>query len=335
MKNILKISSVFVGTVIGAGFATGAELVQYYVRFGRVSLWALIASCVLFGVLCAVVLCKIYWAGAVNFESYFKEFDRPLLIKIFGYIITIFMFACFCIMLAASGAAFKEQLGLPYWSGVAVLCVICSAAFIAGAKGLVAINTVITPVMLTGIVFLGIYVFFNSHVPVFATEKFIDNIAFSSLVYISYNSLALIVVMTAVHEYVDSRKTALCAAALGGGVLCVGAVILWLILFNFNVTTSEIPILSILKSVGGIGRTVYFPVLYIAIITTALANGFGVAQSFGVNIKVTGVLISIAGALVSYAGFSTLIVTAYGFFGWIGIPVIFITLFDGVKYLKY
>jgi uncharacterized membrane protein YkvI len=217
--------------------------------------------------------------------------------------------------------------------GVVLLSVICTAAFFGGAKGLVAVNTAITPVMVVGILFLGGYAFLSS-VPVFSYQNIVENAVVSSFLYVSYNSLALIMVMTALRKYIDSRRTGILAAALGSGTLCAVAAVLWLLLRRFDAPNAEMPVLSILGGIGQTGSIIYFFVLYIAIVTTAVANGFGVMQSLGVNARHFGILLCAAGACVSFAGFSTLVMKGYAFFGYIGMPVAAITLVDGMKYMK-
>ncbi len=44
LKNILSISLSFVGLLVGAGFATGQEVVQYFTSFGLPGVWGIIVA---------------------------------------------------------------------------------------------------------------------------------------------------------------------------------------------------------------------------------------------------------------------------------------------------
>ena len=51
MKRILKIGSAFIGVIIGAGFASGQEVLQYFTSFGHFGTLAAIIATALFAYL--------------------------------------------------------------------------------------------------------------------------------------------------------------------------------------------------------------------------------------------------------------------------------------------
>ena len=53
LKNTFKIALSFVGLLVGAGFATGQEVIQYFGSFGPSALW----GAVLAGVLMTILAC--------------------------------------------------------------------------------------------------------------------------------------------------------------------------------------------------------------------------------------------------------------------------------------
>ena len=48
MKEIFKCAMIIVGTLIGAGFASGQEIATFFNRFLDYGMWGLILACVLF-----------------------------------------------------------------------------------------------------------------------------------------------------------------------------------------------------------------------------------------------------------------------------------------------
>ena len=51
MKNILKMGSAFIGIIVGAGFASGQEILQYFTSFGLLGIVGAIVSTALFAYL--------------------------------------------------------------------------------------------------------------------------------------------------------------------------------------------------------------------------------------------------------------------------------------------
>ena len=49
MKNVFKISFVIIGTMIGAGFASGQEINLFFNRYGNIGILGMILSCFLTG----------------------------------------------------------------------------------------------------------------------------------------------------------------------------------------------------------------------------------------------------------------------------------------------
>ena len=51
MKKILKMGSAFIGIIVGAGFASGQEILQYFTSFGYMGMAAAVISTALFAYL--------------------------------------------------------------------------------------------------------------------------------------------------------------------------------------------------------------------------------------------------------------------------------------------
>ena len=51
MRKILKMGSAFIGIIVGAGFASGQEILQYFTSFGMLGIAGAIVSTALFAYL--------------------------------------------------------------------------------------------------------------------------------------------------------------------------------------------------------------------------------------------------------------------------------------------
>jgi len=339
MANWLKVSLVFIGTVIGAGFASGQEIMQFFIIYGEKSIWGIVISGVLFGLIAMAVLCKINVTGASSMEEYFGDVINSWGLWVFDLVITMFMLSSFCIMVAGSGAVFQEQLLLPLWLGIVAMCIICIFVFWRGIDGIVELNALLTPIMIAGIIVLGAYIYAtNGTLPMFSIGGLYNNWLFSSIIYVSYNTLTLVVVMTALNKLIDSKTTAIISSVFGGGVLCFMAAILWWILYNVDTGGAELPMLYAAGAISSVAKGMYLPILYIAMVTTAVANGFGVIKSikarFGIREKLTSVIICMIALVVSFAGFGWLVGSLYTLFGFVGLGAMVLIIIDGIEYMK-
>ena len=59
MKNIFKVVFVIIGTLIGAGFASGQEMYLFFFSYGMKGLIGIVVSCTLMGLIIYKALCLI------------------------------------------------------------------------------------------------------------------------------------------------------------------------------------------------------------------------------------------------------------------------------------
>lgn len=319
---------IYAGTVIGAGFASGQELSQYFLKYGKEGVFGILLSIVLFTFLAAIVLCKISVVKAENVAQYF---GNGFISKVYLLLSAAFMFITFCTMVTATGEMFEEHLGLPDIAGMAVMWLLCIIALKKGEKGTVAVNKFMTPLIIVITLGVFVYTFFTDTRHTFATEKLIYNYATSAFVYVSYNTLGIIAVFTSVSNLVKNKTTAVFAAITGGFFLLVTSLCLWYILYTADFGSAKIPVLSSLE--GGC-RALYMPVLFCAMATTAVSCGFAVIRSAGVNENIIIIGLIVSSYIVSRMGFERLVADVYAFFGYLGFLVGAYTIIDGIKFLN-
>lgn len=115
-KNWIKIASIYIGTVIGAGFASGKEIIEFFGVYGIKGIVGIIISGVLFSILGSLLLMKIYRNKIEDFnELATKVFGRR-----FGFIVDTLigfsLYTGFSVMISGSGAIFLEELGISFRS---------------------------------------------------------------------------------------------------------------------------------------------------------------------------------------------------------------------------
>ena len=108
MREAVVIAGVYIATVIGAGFASGSELVSYFVKYGRISILGVLLCGVCFGLLATIIVKRVKTAGVDDFQGYLKLILPRPLVGVVDRLIVLFMLVVFVAMSAGAGEAFQR-----------------------------------------------------------------------------------------------------------------------------------------------------------------------------------------------------------------------------------
>lgn len=343
-KNIVKVACIYATSIIGAGFASGQEIMQFFSTYRSGGFYGVLLAGFLFAVVGGFVLDKICTERIRNFE----EFLFPAFGWWAGWIIeaavTVFMLCMFCIMLAGSGHVITDRLGIPFNYSTLIMGAVCMVFILTKIKGIVTLSTVTTPILVIGIILAGTYIIiFNSAETAGITgylRHVTGNWFVSSLLYVSYNCIPAIVIMCSLLPYLKTRRTGIAGGILGGLMLCVTAFVINISIFLFypEALASELPILSILKSSSESAGSLYAVILWLAMFVSAVTSGFcfteRVASLIRFDRRIVTLLLCAAAVPLSTLGFSRLISAVYPAFGYLGLFIIIAVLLQGVVKLR-
>ncbi|MGN1059827.1 MAG: hypothetical protein ACI4QW_05280 [Clostridia bacterium] len=330
---MLKIAAIYLGTVLGAGFASGQELLLFFVRFSRRGLLGCLLAGGLFCVLGAFILSKAYGLA--------EKTPRRYLEAIFGKSVTAFLsasmelFLCvsFCVMLSGAGAFFTERFSLPSYVGILVMDLLCLLVFLFDLNGLSAVNLLLTPIMLIGTVYVCLYALFSGSAMAWLPHisrqgRFLPY----ALFYVGYNLLTATAVLVPSSALAPDRRTAAAGGVLGGAALTLMAFLCCLALYGSEtVWLSPLPMLLLSKEAGQLAYYAYSAVLYMAMLTTAVSTGFSVMQrlhSLGMAKRGAALAVCLTALPLSLIEFSALVRSCYVFFGILGVLLIGGILWD-------
>ena len=181
MKNVVNVTMVLTGTFIGAGFASGREIWQYFGIFGDFGIFGIALSCLLLSFFTYCTACNIKDLGE---EDYVKQLCY---FKWVNWLLNGYMLLVFGTMITAFGECLNQTFGFPKFFGVVLMDLVTMVILYFGTEGLVRLSAVITPLIVLGIVFAYLS---NNIMEVFSYNNFVT----SSVVYTSYN-----------HRYPSSR----------------------------------------------------------------------------------------------------------------------------------
>ncbi len=312
MKDGLKCGFVYAGAVIGAGFASGKELWQFFGRFGSAGIAGLLFSFLLY-----------FFLGLTVFEIVSKKVEKTScspIDRIINSLNLVFMFALLVSMTAAAGSLSSLILGLSPVFGSFIFTLIIYICSLGGKTVFVGINSALTPVMTAYGVFLGLYICPPGvHLPKIYFHAVPESL-FSALIYVSYNILTLYAIMLPIKNKLKTPVSRFTAALTGSLIMFILGVCLFppIVIYCNISEKSLLPLLSVIK---GLRLDILFALctllLFSTVFTTAIGNFFGLAESPSVRIPKNLILLS--AFFFSLIGFSNIISTIYPIFGILGL----------------
>lgn len=292
---------------------------------------------ILFSIIGAFVLQIVYKYRIKDYEEFIKPIFGWKLSKIFEFIITIFLFIGFCVMLAGSGAIFNQYLNLSYNVGIYIMVTCALLTFMFSIKGISTVNNIIVPFLIVGIVTIGAITILKEGLPLIKLDGVkitkTGNWLTSAIFYVSYNSISAIVIMTSLLTIIPTKKDAIKGGIFGGlglGVLAVFLIMPLLILFT-EIRDLEIPMLGVASKIGDRGGLIYTIILWGAMFTTAIANGFScikrLESKLKLNFKILSIVFCVATIPIARLGFANLVATLYPVFGYLGFFMLILMTF--------
>lgn len=335
---IFQLAATYIGAIVGAGFASGQELMQFFVVFGHCGLLGVILS----GVAFAVIGYFISQIAIKNKIYGYKPFLNKILGEKIGLLvdiwITISIFLGLGIMLAGSAAVLHENLSVNYYLGLIISSIIVLTVLFKGEKGVLAINSVLIPILIIITLLVSIISIAFAHKEIFKAGEnpLIGNHwMIALLLYLSYNMITGLVILTSVDHY--RLKEGIGGILLGGVFLGItGLTMVYAMQLSWPaVLKTEIPMLYLTDKLGRSVSLLYSLVMLSAMLTTAVANGFGLITRlnplFKIKAKILAAVIVFLTLPLSLLGFGNLIGHFYPVFGYVGLLVILAVLYKQIK----
>ena len=339
-KDLLKAISIILGTLIGAGFASGKEIYIFFTRYGKFSLIGITMSTILTLYIINSVIKITRKHNIKNNNEFINIISKGTNVStILKNIINTFLLISFYIMIAGFCAYFKQEFGVPIIiSGLGVAIIIYSM-FLKNIEGIIKICSIIEPILIITVAYIILVNIFSCSYEDMNIElnNSIFKAIFSGILYSSYNSIILIPIIISTSHYIKSKKENKIFIIVTGIILImlITGICHILRLADFNIESSELPILKILEK-NKIQRIIYSIIAVIAMFTSAVSTGFGILGNIKnkKTYKNMALILCITSIPIAYIGFGNLIVRIYPVFGLIGIMQI-ILIFIKTKQDKY
>jgi len=324
--SVLTLAAVYVGTVVGAGFASGQEILLFFSLHGLPGFAALIIATAVLGFFGYLLLRTSAGIGAESHGTVLLHIGGPVVGRVIDAVLTFFLFGGTAAMAAGAGATLEQAYGLPYWVGLVGMAAAALVTVVFGIGGVVKSVSVIVPFLLAAV--LGVAVATLLGYPVdldFARPEWaaVPHWALSGVTYGSYNLILAAAVLVPVARLTARRRLApgafLGALGLGVGALAVNLAVLAHVPDS---AWAEVPMVLAASRLSPLAGLLYTVVLLAEVYTTAVGSLFGFVNRllredhpwFGPVAATTAAAAVLAGGL----GFSTLVATLYPAVGYAG-----------------
>ena len=331
---------VIIGSVIGAGFASGQEINSFFYKYGVCGVLGIIVSiCII-----SFIIYKVFKIAITKNINTYKEFLETILnvqkreylniANITNTTINIFLIISFFIMIAGFGAYFEQEYNLNSLIGSMILAGICFVIFMANVEGLLKINKYLVPVLIIFMLFIGYMNIGNSNLGKINNENITGNwclAILSGTVYASYNIILLIPVLIALKNKIQKNKDIKYIALLSGIALLILALIIYFLIadIEIDINSIEMPAVYAIGKYFPSFRAVYGFIILASILTTAVSEGISLLENVCKTKKSytqVAAILCITSVFFSKIGFSNLINLLYPIFGILGLLQILIII---------
>ncbi len=327
-KKVCKVLFVIIGTLIGAGFASGQEINIFFYQYGSKGLLGILISSILIGLVIRKTIMLSQKYKIETYKQFLEIFIRNKIgAEIFNIIINIFILITFYIMVAGFGAYVEQQAKIHSIIGSTLLALICFIIFSKNVSGLVKVNEIIVPILVfcivaicTKIINAQDWISIISLETVTLKNKWI----LDSMLYGSYNTILLIPVLITIKNLLNSKKEVTIVAILTTSIFAILAIIIFAILskIDINILEVEMPAVYVVSQISNFFRYIYGFIILSSILTTSASLGTSLLKNIAKNKKqnlIYAILICVTAVIVSRIGFSKLVKLLYPIFGYMGI----------------
>lgn len=343
----LKISLSFVGLLVGAGFATGQEVVQYFVSFGTMGIWGALLAGIIMTIAGAVILQLGSYFLADEHNYVFRNVSYPVMSKFLDISVTATMFAIGFVMLAGAGANLEQQFGLPAWIGSAIMVGIVMVTGLLNVDKVSSVISFLTPLIIIAVIVAFTYTMMNLPGDVAPMNDLAQRqespVSPWILSAVNYNGLALMlgVSMCLVigGNYSNPREVGV--GGVAGGLLYTVMLLMagvTLLLNMDKVEGSDVPMLQLFESMHPVMASIMVWIIFAMIYNTCIGMFYALGKRLTVKNpkRYTPVFLMtcLVGYGVSFIGFDTLMTYVYPVIGYVGIVMVLTLTFWWVKHRK-
>ncbi|OFN76797.1 MULTISPECIES: hypothetical protein [unclassified Corynebacterium] len=336
-KRAVAISMAFIGVVVGAGFASGQEALQYFVAFGNMGLW---------GVLLASALMIITGVAILQLGSYFQADEHtavydnisgPIVSRILDWGTLATLFSIGFVMFAGGGSTISQQFeGVPIWVGGAIMLVLVLLVGLLDVDKVSNVIGAITPFIIIFVVLATGYTIIVTDVDWSSANDFavsnvespLSNWWLAALNYTGLNVMCAVSMSIVIGGNILDNRAVGIGGLIGGFfyLLLLALLVVSLYMVAPEVYKQDLPVLTLINHVNPVLGYFMTFIIYGMVFNTAI--GMFYAMGKRLTRKKPKLFYPVyagacvVGFILSFIGFKQLVSSVYPILGWIGLLMI-------------
>ena len=343
---VAKVAGAFVAWIIGAGFATGREILSFFSSFGYYS----------YGVI-LIILIGFSFTGKVIMETGYQHREDPdfrqyeyfcgrKIGKLYSIVMSIMLFFMMAILISATGSTLLEHYGVNRYLGSSLMALIVLMAYLAGFDRFIQVLSKIGPILVGFFLLVGTIVIFKDYGNFSRIGLYKDQLSsyhaapiwfFSGFLYFSLAVSSGGTYFSKLGASCKSLKIARYGTLLGALEVSLAVLILsTAILLNVDaITRVDVPTLYLAKHVSPLMASIFTIILLLGMFSSSSATMWSLCKFIypenKQKNKIDAVLIAIAATLVGILPFAKLVAIILPAIGYIGIYYILCVIYKGIR----
>lgn len=295
-KRIFQFTGAIIAFLIGSGFASGQEVLQFLASYGIKGIIGGVVSMILFAILCAVLM-KFGFNNKHNPKADgFRYYCGRVIGTFMKWYTPFFCFLIGIVMISGAGATMNQYFGIPTMAGTIIMSVIVFVTTMFGFKRLVDIISYLGPLTIIFTILIGFISIIKHPVNLMHADAIIKatpNLPFgagnssnfwllAAILYVGYNVVAGVPFMTVLGKDAKFKREAVISGVLAGFFLMAAAIMLDLaVMGQFkSIVHVEVPILYLANEISPILSAIFTFILLEEIFSTAAPMVWTVTYTF-------------------------------------------------------
>ncbi|UBH13409.1 hypothetical protein [Macrococcus armenti] len=345
-RQIIVVAFAFVGVVVGAGFATGQEVLQFFTSHGLNSIWGIILTGILVTLGGMFVMKASYDIKSENHATSIKYFLPKQISLIFDFVLTAFLLGLALVMSVGGVSTINESFNIPFWVSGLIFIGLVSLTLCLQFDKIIRVLSVVTPFLIVIVLIISIYYMFKHH---FNISEGITSIPENKGLYpwwfdaINYSSLQIAAAFSFLSVMGGQLKKG--THAIFGGLIGGIIIMALLMLINLGLVTEykhivkvDLPTLLLAKEIHPIIGFIFSIIMVSVIYNTVVGLNYAFISRFtkpySKHYYIMIVVIAVMTFLMTFISFSKLVATVFPLMGIVGLILFFPVIYKGFKHFN-
>lgn len=173
-KAAIKMALAYLSFIVGAGFTTGQELLQFFVNHGNYAYIAVVVTGIIVTFATRQTSKVGYRLDSDTYEISLNHMFGKIVGRIIDYLTIFFLFGLTVVMIAGGGSAMEQGFGVPVWVGSLALVILLFIVLQLKFNRIMTILSIVTPFLVIAVLIIAGYNILNPTVPFSEVSKQIE-----------------------------------------------------------------------------------------------------------------------------------------------------------------